>query len=72
MRPRGTGLPLANYPLEIADGQYGTGNRAQRKRAPGRTAEDLQAKYDGSKTLGRHIFRYGFDFNRIAAGASPF
>ena len=29
---------------------------------------DLQAKYDGSKTLGRHILRYGFNVNRIAAG----
>jgi hypothetical protein len=28
---------------------------------------DHQAKYDGSKTLGSHIIRYGFDFNRIAA-----
>jgi hypothetical protein len=29
-------------------------------------------KYDGSKTLGRHIIRYGFNFNRIAtAGFIP-
>jgi hypothetical protein len=26
-----------------------------------------QAKYDGSKTVGRHILRYGFNVNRIAA-----
>jgi len=31
-----------------------------------------QLKYDGSKTMGSHIIRYGFDFNHIAAaGAVP-
>jgi len=29
-----------------------------------------QARYDGSKALGHHIVRYGFDFNRIAIAAS--
>src|SRR6202022_348643 len=33
---------------------------------------DHQVKYDGSKIWGRHIIRYGFDFNRIAsAGYVP-
>lgn len=29
---------------------------------------DKQFKYDGSKMLGAHIFRYGFSFNRILGG----
>jgi hypothetical protein len=28
-----------------------------------------QFKYDGTKTQGRRIIRYGFDFNRIASAA---
>jgi hypothetical protein len=65
----GSGLPLANYPLEILMGNTGlvTG--------PNNSAPSLgfqsnhQFKYDGTKTQGRHIIRYGFDFNRIASAA---
>src|SRR5271169_5648311 len=69
----GSGLPLANVPLEIQMGSTGlvTGPISG---APAKFLQsDYQIKYDGSKTLGRHIIRYGFDFNRIAAGGtSPF
>jgi len=70
---RGSGLPLADYPLDIQMGNTGllTG-------AAGNTGEVLlqsnhQIKYDGSSTTGPHIIRYGFTFNRIvAAGSVPF
>jgi carboxypeptidase family protein len=64
---RGSGLPLADYPLDIQMGNTGllTGPSGN---APGVVLQsDHQAKYDGSKTLGSHLIRYGFDFNRIAA-----
>jgi carboxypeptidase family protein len=64
---RGSGLPLANYPLDIQMGNTGllTGPSANASWAI--LQSDHQAKYDGSKTMGPHILRYGFDFNRIAA-----
>lgn len=69
----GTDLPLANYPLNVQMGNTGltTGPSGP---APWAVAQsDHQIKYDGSKTSGRHIFRYGFTFNRIgAAGFAPF
>src|ERR1051326_8039523 len=30
--------------------------------------ENTQAKYDGSKTVGKHILRYGFGYNHIQGG----
>jgi hypothetical protein len=70
---RGSGLPLANYPLDIQMGNTGllTGPSAD---APSAILQsDHQAKYDGSNTLRSHIIRYGLDFNRIAAaGFVPF
>ncbi len=64
---RGTNLPLANYPFNIQMGNTGltTGPSGG---APQKILQsDHQAKYDGSKTVGRHTVRYGFNFNRIAA-----
>jgi len=64
---KGSGLPLGDYPLDIQMGSTGllTGPSGN---APGVILQsDHQVKYDGSKTIGRHILRYGFDFNRIAA-----
>jgi hypothetical protein len=70
---RGSRLPLAEYPLEIQMGNTGlvTGPSGS---APQRLLQtDLQPKYDGSKTLGSHLIRYGLDFNRIVAVAyAPF
>jgi Carboxypeptidase regulatory-like domain len=69
----GSGLPLANFPLTIQMGNTGllTGPSGNAPQAI--LQSDLQAKYDGSKNLGRHILRYGFNINRIAAaGFVPF
>jgi hypothetical protein len=69
---RGSNLPLSNYPLVIAMGNTGlvTGPNPN---APSLVIQsNHQIKYDGSKTLGSHVIRYGFDFSRIAsAGFAP-
>ena len=67
----GSGLPLADYLLNIHMGSTGliTGPTS-----PGAAVlqSDYQFKYDGSKSIGQHILRYGVDFNRIvAAGFVP-
>lgn len=70
---RGSGLPLANYPLDIQMGNTGllTGPSGNAPQAV--LQSNNQIKYDGSKTFGPHIIRYGFNFNRIvAAGLFPF
>src|SRR5271157_2844377 len=67
---KASGLPLADYPLDIQMGNTGliTG-QASPWVIP---QSDRQFKYDGSKSIRRHILRYGFDFNRItAAGFVP-
>jgi hypothetical protein len=68
----GSGLPLANYPLNIQMGNTGFMSGANGF-APERVMQgDLQFKYDGSKIWGRHIIRYGVNVNRIlAAGFVP-
>jgi Carboxypeptidase regulatory-like domain/TonB dependent receptor len=66
---RGSGLPLADYPLDIQMGNTGLQTGASGNAPAAVLQSDLQAKYDGSKAIGRHIVRYGFDFNRIAAAA---
>jgi hypothetical protein len=65
----GTDLPFANSSLNIQMGNTGlvTGPSAG---APWVVVQsDHQIKYDGSKTSGRHIIRYGFTVNRIGAAA---
>ena len=63
---RGSSLPFSTYPLNIQ-----MGNTGPNSVAPELTLQsNHQVKYDGSKTLGPHIIRYGFDFNRIAAAGS--
>jgi carboxypeptidase family protein len=64
------GLPLGDYPLDLQMGNTGliTG-QASPSVIP---QSDRQFKYDGSKSIGRHILRYGLDFNRIGiAGFVP-
>lgn len=64
-----SGLPLANFPLNLQMGSTSlfTGPNSY---APFIFIQNnYQAKYDGTKTLGRHIIRYGFDFNHIPAFA---
>ncbi len=63
----GTNLPLANYPLNIQLGNIGLSTGPSGSASQSILQSNHQAKYDGSKTLGSHIIRYGFDFNRIAA-----
>lgn len=69
----GSSLPLSNCPLSMQMGNTGLISGPSWL-APQRTLQsDSQVKYDGSKMVGRHILRYGFDFNRIMAAAlAPF
>jgi hypothetical protein len=62
-----SGLPLANYPLNIQMGNTGLATGANGIAPEIALQSDLQFKYDGSKTWGRHIIRYGVNFNRIPA-----
>ena len=62
-----SGLPFGDYPLDLIMGNTGlvsgpSGNAPQKI-----LQSNHQFKYDGSRTAGRHIIRYGFTFNRIAA-----
>jgi hypothetical protein len=68
----GSGLPLANYPLNIAMGNSGLVTGPNGLAPQVILQSDHQVKYDGSVVLGRQILRYGFTFNRIgAAGFVP-
>jgi len=66
-------LPFGNYPLDLAMGNTGlltgpSGNAPQVI-----LQSNHQIKYDGSKTAGLYILRYGLTLNRIAAaGSTPF
>ncbi len=68
-----SGLPFGSYPLDLTMGSSGlitgpSGNTPQVV-----LQSNHQIKYDGSKTSGSHILRYGFTFNRIGvAGFVPF
>jgi hypothetical protein len=64
---RGSGLPLANFPLDIQMGNTGLLTGASGNAPSAILQSDHQIKYDGSKIWGSHIIRYGFDLNRIAA-----
>ena len=65
----GTNLPLANYPVNIQMGNTGL-STGPSGGAPWAVVQgDHQIKYDGSMTLGRHILRYGFAFNRFGLAA---
>ena len=64
---RGSGLPLANYPLNLQMGNTGLVTGPNSLAPQVILQSDHQIKYDGGKTLGPHTIRYGFTFNRIAA-----
>jgi hypothetical protein len=64
---RGSGLPLADYPLVIQMGNTGLTTGASSLAPQAIPVSYHQVKYDGSKISGSHVIRYGFDFNRIAA-----
>jgi hypothetical protein len=68
-RTIGSGLPLANFPLNI---QIGLGGLVTGPSPNARLVfrqSNHQVKYDGSKTSGLHIIRFGFNFNRIATAS---
>jgi len=68
----GTSLPLADYPLQIVMGNTGLVTGPSQSAHQTVLQSNHQAKYDGSKTKGNYILRYGFNFNRIvAAGFLP-
>ena len=65
---KGSSLPLAGYRLTLSMGNTGM-NTGPINFAPQLVLQSKrQVKYDGSFTRGRHILRYGFDLNHIAAG----
>ncbi|HXW17048.1 MAG TPA: hypothetical protein VEJ39_02015, partial [Candidatus Acidoferrales bacterium] len=64
----GTSLPFANFPvsINISTFSFFTGPNFL---APQQTYQtDRQLKYDGSKTFGAHVLRYGISFNRLRGG----
>ncbi len=68
----GSNLPLANEKLNITMGNTGLQTGPNFLPPEIILQRDLQFKYDGSFTRGRHILRYGFNLNRIvAAGFVP-
>lgn len=64
---RGSGLPFSTYPLNIQMGSSGLITGPSALNAVVVLQSNHQVKYDGSRIMGRHILRYGFDFNRIVA-----
>jgi hypothetical protein len=64
---RASGLPLANYPLNLQMGNTGLATGPNGTVPSVILQSDHQLKYDGSRIWGSHILRYGFTFNRIAA-----
>jgi hypothetical protein len=64
---RGSGLPLANLPLNISMGNTGLTTGPSLNAGFVWRQNNYQGKYDGSKTLGSHIIRFGFNFNRIGS-----
>ncbi len=65
----GSGLPLADFPLNITMINTGLVTGPTQDAPFVFRQSNHQGKYDGSKILGAHIIRYGFNFNRIDAAA---
>ena len=65
---QGSSLPLANYPVEIQIGNTGLYTGPNYLAPQSTLQSNHQLKYDGSKTMGSHIIRYGFDYNHILGG----
>ncbi len=68
----GSGLPLSNFPgngqylnIEVVNGPSTGPNLLAPQSTP---QSDKQIKYDGSKSVGKHILRYGVDYNHIQGG----
>jgi hypothetical protein len=70
---RQSDLPFGDYPLDLTMGNSGLVTGPSGSAPWAILQSNHQVKYDGSKTAGLHILRYGFTFNRIAAaGYVPF
>jgi len=62
----GSALPLANLGVTLHIGQFFSGPNLL---APQNTPQsDHQIRYDGSKSVHSHIFRYGVSFNHLQGG----
>jgi hypothetical protein len=69
----GSNLPLANSDLTIQMGNTGLVTGPNVNTPESILQSNHQIKYDGSRTVRRHIIRYGIDVNRIVgAGYVPF
>ncbi|HEX8817829.1 MAG TPA: carboxypeptidase regulatory-like domain-containing protein [Terriglobales bacterium] len=64
----GTSLPLANYPVEIQIGNTGYFSGPNYLAPQSTLQSNHQIKYDGAKTIGTHIIRYGGSYNHILGG----
>jgi hypothetical protein len=65
---QGSSLPLAGLPVEIFMGNTGLVTGPNHLAPQNTLQSNHQIKYDGSKSLGSHVIRYGFGFNHIAGG----
>jgi hypothetical protein len=68
----GSDLPLSNFPgngfydnVTVVNGPATGPNLLAPQSTP---QSDKQIKYDGSRTIAKHILRYGVDFNHIQGG----
>jgi Carboxypeptidase regulatory-like domain/TonB dependent receptor len=61
----GTSLPLAAFPLEIQMGSTGLVTGPNWLAPQSTLQSNHQLKYDGSKSVGSHVIRYGFGYNHI-------
>lgn len=69
----GSGLPFGDYPLDLIMGNTGLATGPSGNAPTAILQSNHQIKYDGTKTAGVHILRFGVAFNRIAAaGSVPF
>jgi hypothetical protein len=67
---RSSGLPFSTYTVEIQMGNSGLITGPSPWDGIVVLQSNHQVKYDGSRILGRHLLRYGFDFNRIVASGN--
>jgi hypothetical protein len=61
---RGSGLPLADFPLSLSIGSLSTGPNFLASQSTTQQGS-LQLKYDSSRIRGSHILRYGVTYNRV-------
>jgi len=64
----GSSLPLASFPAEIQMGSTGLVTGPNYLAPQSTLQSNHQLKYDGSKTMGSHVIRYGVGYNHIVGG----